>query len=72
MGNLINFIEKLGASAELQQLSEAEVLKMMEKQSFTANSNVQLHAELAKILDARKNLVCGIHPAEEHDVGVAA
>ena len=65
MGNIINFMEKLGASAEFQELSEAEVIEMLQQQNLTPNKITELNPALEEMLDARKNLVCGIVPAEE-------
>ncbi|WP_273024427.1 hypothetical protein [Rheinheimera sp.] len=63
MGNIINFMEKLGASAEFQELSEAEVLQMLKQAEGHTHSNFLPHVE--QLLDVRKNLVCGLVPAEE-------
>ena len=74
MGNLINFMERLGASAELQELSETEVLSILQQQHFKVGSENSLHQEVEKILDVRKNLICGVMAAEEDsdDTEVAA
>ena len=65
MGNIINFMEKLGASAELQELSEADVLEMLQTQNLAEADTGEFHSTIEKMLDARKKLVCGILPAEE-------
>lgn len=70
MGTVIDFIEKLGASAELQLLTEAQALQMLQ-QSFDITLTGELHADIATELDARKNLVCGLAAAEEGDEDVS-
>lgn len=65
MGNIINFMEKLGASAEFQELSEAEVLEMLQQENLVERTGNMLHSQIEEILDVRKGLVCGILPAEE-------
>ncbi|GAA0542788.1 hypothetical protein GCM10009098_08090 [Rheinheimera aquimaris] len=65
MGNIINFMEKLGASAEFQELSEAEVLEMLHKQNLTSEKSDNFNSAVVDLLEPRKNLVCGIMPAEE-------
>lgn len=66
MKNVIAFMEQLGASAELQNLTEAEALSMMQ-QHLDVAAPESLHSEVANILDVRKNLVCGVAVAEEGD-----
>lgn len=65
MGNIINFMERLGASAEYQELSEAEVLEMLQQQNIVQSKISEFHSGIECLLDARKNLVCGLAPAEE-------
>ncbi|MBU1311980.1 MAG: hypothetical protein KKE30_20850 [Gammaproteobacteria bacterium] len=65
MGNIINFMEKLGASAEFQELSEAEVLEMLQQQQLVNDKPTNFHSAVEMLLDPRKNLVCGVAPAEE-------
>jgi len=65
MGNIINFMEKLGASADFQELSEAEVLEMLQQQNYTDGKQSGLNSVIEQLLDPRKNLVCGVMPAEE-------
>lgn len=65
MGNIINFMEKLGASAEYQELSQAEVLEMLQQHTLTEDLGSDFHSKVEEILKVRKNLVCGILPAEE-------
>ncbi len=67
MGNIINFMEKLGASADFQELSEAEVLDMLRQQNFIGGEPKEFNAAVEQLLDPRKNLVCGVMPAEEPD-----
>lgn len=63
MGNIINFMDKLGSSADLQELTEEEALKML--QQITDEKQDFFHTSIESLLDARKNLVCGVAPAEE-------
>lgn len=56
-------MEKLGASAEFQELSEAEVIEMLKTSDVEVGDNFFPHVE--QVLDVRKNLVCGLAPAEE-------
>lgn len=65
MGNIINFMEKLGALAEFQELSETEVLEMLKQQNLVEKSGSKFHTQIEDILDVRKGLICGIVPAEE-------
>ncbi|NRQ43063.1 hypothetical protein HRH59_10955 [Rheinheimera sp. YQF-2] len=65
MGNIINFMEKLGASAEFQELSEAEVLEMLQQQQLVKDKPTKFYSAVEMLLDPRRNLVCGVAPAEE-------
>jgi hypothetical protein len=65
MCNIINFMEKLGASAEFQELSEAEVANMLRAENLLEAEHINVIADVEALLDARKNVVCGIMPAEE-------
>jgi len=67
MGNIINFMEKLGSSAELQELSESDVVAMLKAQNLTPIGQTTLLAAVENLLEPRKNLVCGVMPAEEPD-----
>ncbi|GAB2913576.1 hypothetical protein [Rheinheimera gaetbuli] len=65
MGNIINFMEKLGSSAEFQELTETEAMALLKQEKLVSNEASSLHPTVEMLLDARKNLVCGIEPAEE-------
>jgi len=65
MGNIINFMERLGASAEFQELTEAEVLEMLQQEQLLNDKPTKFYSAVDLLLDPRKNLVCGIAPAEE-------
>lgn len=65
MGNIINFMEKLGASAEFQVLSETEALSMLQQAYEVDDEQEQFYSAVEMLLDPRKNLVCGVMPAEE-------
>ena len=65
MGNIINFMEKLGASAEFQELSESEVLKMLQQENDIAATTTDIEQAFELLITPRKNIVCGIFPAEE-------
>lgn len=65
MGKIIDFMEKLGASAEFQQLTEAEVIEMLQQQNLFESRPVNNFSQVEELLEVRKNLVCGIMPAEE-------
>lgn len=65
MGNIINFMEKLGASAEFQELSEAEVLEMLQQENDAAANVADIEQALEVLVAPRTNVVCGVFPAEE-------
>lgn len=66
MDTVIDFIEKLGASAELQHLTEDQALQLLQ-QRFDIALTGDLHADIAADIDASKKLVCAIFAAEEGD-----
>ena len=65
MGNIINFMEKLGAEAGFQELTEDQALTLLKSEQNIDFDAKELHVTVETLLDARKNLVCGIEPAEE-------
>lgn len=58
-------MEKLGSTAELQELSESEVVAMLQQHSQSGTEQTSFLAVVESLLEPRKNLVCGIMPAEE-------
>lgn len=67
MGNIINFMEKLGASAEFQELTETEVVAMLKQQDIAEDVKSEFLPHIEQLLDVRKTLICGLAPAEEPD-----
>ncbi|WP_397471110.1 hypothetical protein [Rheinheimera sp.] len=70
MSKVISFMEKLGASSELKQLTESEVLELLKSECDLEAS--LFHSDVAHMLGARSNMVCGLVAAEEHDPEVEA
>lgn len=66
MKNVIAFMEQLGASAELQNLTENQALQLL-RENFEVKSSGELHTDVAAMLAANSNLVCGVFAAEEGD-----
>mgnify|MGYP006145797089 CR=1 FL=1 len=69
MNNIINLLEKLGSSAELQQLDSITLAKVsnpldLDQQVQNAILNHDNKA-LEMLLNARNKIVCAICPAEE-------
>lgn len=69
MNNIINLLEKLGSSAELQQLDSITLAKVsnpldLDQQVQNAILNHDNKA-LEMLLNARNKIVCAVCPAEE-------
>lgn len=58
-------MEKLGASAEFQELSEVEALTMLRELGLTETQMSDFDSALDALISPRQNVVCGIFPAEE-------
>lgn len=69
MKNVINLLEKMGASAELKQLDDEALEKVLNPLDLDADLQAAIlkhdNSALEMILDVRNKIVCLVCPAEE-------